>query len=232
MLDIIAYYIQMASRVTKRTVNRKVSPIVEPKEEETGKTVKQEKQEEEKVTKKIEMKLDTSSDESSESSSSESEDEVIEKPIPQITKFEVNEVNEAPQEVSREKEKKSVADFDHDEIRKLDVGLIHDTDVTTLLKILVVRGKDTYNPALWGGSQRLLRQLHCEFDDRRERDSRSNGGNYRGGRGGGRGGYYGNGRRYDDQNRQQRSTYDDQGKVDEDRIQRKPYFGRGGFMKK
>lgn len=78
-------------------------------------------------------------------------------------------------------EGKSIIEFDHDAIRKLDIGTIKLTDNMTLLKILIVRGKDEHNPSLWAGTQRLLRQLNCEFERKPnfERRGGNDGGNFR-----------------------------------------------------
>lgn len=109
---------------------------------------------------------------------------------------------------------KSITEFDYDEIRKTDVGSIKKFDNITLMKILVVRGHDEKNPAIWQAMQRLLKQVNCEFDplqqepvyqqrdfhqQRRDYDSRSQGrggfvprGGFNGNRGGfnqGRGGF-------------------------------------------
>jgi hypothetical protein len=112
---------------------------------------------------------------------------------------------------------KSITEFDYDEIRKVDVGSIKKLDNITLMKILVVRGRDEKNPAIWQAMQRLLKQVNCEFDplqpeptyqqrdsgfqnQRRDYDGRQQGGRggfvprsgFNGGRGGfnqGRGGY-------------------------------------------
>lgn len=64
--------------------------------------------------------------------------------------------------------KKSIVDFDHDEIIKLDTGKIKDTDSLTLLKILLTRGESDHNPALMYGTKRLLKQLNFEDDTPRE----------------------------------------------------------------
>lgn len=72
-----------------------------------------------------------------------------------------------------EEKKKSIIDFDQDEIKNLDTGIIKTTDNMTMLKILIVRGKNEHNPALWAGAQRLLRQLNCE-DDRSNRNDDDN----------------------------------------------------------
>lgn len=63
-------------------------------------------------------------------------------------------------------EKKSIIEFDHNEVRKMDVGAVKQISDIDMLKILLVRGEDSHNPALWGGSQRLLRQLNMEFRDK------------------------------------------------------------------
>lgn len=88
-------------------------------------------------------------------------------------KFEINE-HDTPKatSVASTIEPKSIVDFDHDEIRKFDVEHTKAIDDLMLLKILIVRGKDGHNPALWSGTQRLLRQLNFEVD-------RGNGGRFR-----------------------------------------------------
>lgn len=88
-------------------------------------------------------------------------------------KFETNE-HDTPKVVegASTTEPKSIIDFDHDEIRKFDVEHTKAIDDLMLLKILIVRGKDGHNPALWSGTQRLLRQLNFEVD-------RGNGGRFR-----------------------------------------------------
>lgn len=62
-------------------------------------------------------------------------------------------------------ENNSIVNFNHDDIKKIDIGKIKEIDNLTLLKILIVRGKNEYNPALWFGAQRLLRQLNCEEEE-------------------------------------------------------------------
>lgn len=108
---------------------------------------------------------------------------------------------------------KSITEFDYDEIRKIDVGSIKKFDNITLMKILVVRGRDEKNPAIWQAMQRLLKQVNCEFDplqqepayqqrdfqpQRRDYDSRNQGGRGgfvpRGGFNGNRGGFNQGGR--------------------------------------
>lgn len=119
----------------------------------------------------------------SESSSSDSEVEkeileeqnltdITKKPSSDAPKFETTEqlydaskqeqVKDIPKEAAAEP--KSITDFDHDEIRKIDTGIVKNINTMTLLKILIVRGKDNYNPALWAGTQRLLKNLNCEVE--------------------------------------------------------------------
>lgn len=76
--------------------------------------------------------------------------------------FEVNECTTTKPVPTPEK---SISEFDHAEVRKFDVKHTKDIDDMMLLKILLVRGKDGHNPALWSGSQRLLRQLNFEVDN-------------------------------------------------------------------
>lgn len=59
-------------------------------------------------------------------------------------------------------EKKSIVDFDFGLIRELDSKHTLNISDDMLLKILMVRGKDKYNPALNKGVERLLRQLNGE----------------------------------------------------------------------
>jgi len=59
-------------------------------------------------------------------------------------------------------EKKSIVDFDFGPIRELDSKHTLNISDDMLLKILMVRGKDKYNPALNKGVERLLRQLNGE----------------------------------------------------------------------
>lgn len=93
-------------------------------------------------------------------------------------------------------EKKSVTEFDYQEIRNKDVGEIKKLDSEDILKILITRGRDAKNSALWSGAMRLLKQISCEFDPLEQRGAfrhdfhqRSYEPSYRGGsRGGYRGG--------------------------------------------
>lgn len=59
-------------------------------------------------------------------------------------------------------DKKSIADFDYKDIRKLDSNITRNITDIDLLKILLVRGVDKYNPALKSGADHLLRQLNGE----------------------------------------------------------------------
>ena len=68
------------------------------------------------------------------------------------------------QSVAQVDDKKSIVDFEHGDIRRIDVGDVKKLDNLTLLKILLVRGRDEHNPSLWSGATRLLKQLNCEFE--------------------------------------------------------------------
>lgn len=89
---------------------------------------------------------------------------------------------------------KSIIEFEPSEVRNQDTGSIKLIDNMTLLKILIVRGKDEHNPALWAGAQRLLKQLNCETDNQRSMYRGERGNQFYGTRGRGsaqqRGGRY------------------------------------------
>lgn len=65
--------------------------------------------------------------------------------------------------------KNGVTDFDYAEIKKLDVGSVKNLDMMELVKILIVRGKESHNPALWSSCERLLKQLSGEQTQRERR---------------------------------------------------------------
>lgn len=125
-----------------------------------------------KITKKL-VKVEHSDDEIDQEHADERKlDEVVKK-MQLEDKFETNEqdtpkadesVSASASEPKNVTEPKSITDFDHDEIRKFDVEHTKAVDDLMLLKILIVRGKDGHNPALWSGTQRLLRQLNFEVD--------------------------------------------------------------------
>lgn len=56
----------------------------------------------------------------------------------------------------------SIANFNHDEVLPLENEVVKDLSFIQLLKVLVVRGSQNYNPALAAGAERLLRQLNRE----------------------------------------------------------------------
>lgn len=102
-------------------------------------------------------------------------------PSPQVIKSDEDKTDEIPakapllkfDDVFTEKKiqpnsSKSITEFDYDEIRKIDVGDIKKMDNITLMKILVVRGRDSGNSAIWQAMLRLLKQVNCEFDPLRE----------------------------------------------------------------
>jgi len=92
---------------------------------------------------------------------SDSEEEVCE-PVreddKQDDKFETNE----PSSEVGEKKIKSIIDFDSEEAQKYANKTIKEASIIEILKVLIVRGKDEHNPALWRGSERLLQQLNGE----------------------------------------------------------------------
>lgn len=136
-------------------------------------------------------------------SDEKSDDGVPEKEIDQPKPINFDDIFGQKSEPKKE-DKKSITDFDYNDIMKIDVGDVKKLTSDDLLKILIVRGKEGKNSSLWSGALRLLKQINCEFDpleqrgrppfqqrsyDHQQGDSFNNGG-YRGGyRGRGRGGY-------------------------------------------
>lgn len=57
---------------------------------------------------------------------------------------------------------KSVADFDRKVVETYEVKLVSELDIIELIKVLIVRGDESHNPALASGAEKLLRQLHRE----------------------------------------------------------------------
>lgn len=117
-----------------------------------------------KMTKK-QFKIENSDDDVEQELEEERTLDEVMKKMQIEDKFEINE-QERPKVVNgvSTSEPKSIIDFDHDEIRKLDIEHTKSIDDLMLLKILIVRGKDGHNPALWSGTQRLLRQLNFEVE--------------------------------------------------------------------
>lgn len=74
-------------------------------------------------------------------------------------------------------EPKSIADFDVNEIKKLDAEKTATISSFDLLKILSVRGDASHNPALRFGTLRLLKELNCERPPRNDNSQRSFRGN-------------------------------------------------------
>lgn len=97
----------------------------------------------------------------------------VEKPIEKpVDKFETVE-QDTPK--AEKPQPKSVIEFDYDEIKNFDATHTKDIDDFTLMRILIVRGKEHHNPAMWAGIQRLLKQLNGEFEDTGRNDSRFRG---------------------------------------------------------
>ena len=116
---------------------------------------------------------------------------------------------EAPQERKEvgtmQKPRKSVADFDYDEIRKMDTDKMTGISTQQLLMILTVRGHDQGNPTLKNGACNTLKAISFEHvpqqqqQHEREPYQQFGNNNMRGGMRGGRGGMRGGrgGRSYD-----------------------------------
>lgn len=64
--------------------------------------------------------------------------------------------------VDPSKKKKSVLEFDHNEINRLDKKVTKDLDNNTLLKILMVRGIKSSNPVLFNRSRGALLEINME----------------------------------------------------------------------
>ena len=123
--------VKKTSKIATKEVEPKVEIVVEPKSEKVEKESSESSTDyssaEEKPVPKVEVKL----------------------PTPIVNKFETNEApkQEVPKQEVPKPElpkpevvvPKSIVEFDHNEVRKLDIGLIKSTDITTLLKILIVR---------------------------------------------------------------------------------------------
>ena len=153
------------------------------------------------------------------------------------TKFETNDPQEP--EVAPVQKPKSIADFDSDEVEKLDVGAVKELDSVTLLKILIVRGKKVLNPTLWKGAQETLRRLNGEVSERPERpdfrnNRRDNGRNNRD-NGGGRGRFQPRNQEFTPRNQapqMQQTHEEDGGQMQErrdDGYRQQPHEFRGRF---
>lgn len=64
-----------------------------------------------------------------------------------------------------EKDKKSIVDFDYDEIAQMDDEELADYDTIELLKVVMVRGFTSKNPILWNRTKSLLKELNFEKPD-------------------------------------------------------------------
>jgi hypothetical protein len=73
--------------------------------------------------------------------------------------FEIKELKPAPKNII----KKSVANFDYEEIHELDKKNLSKYDTNMLLQILMVRGIKNHNPVLFHKSKNLLKTLNFEF---------------------------------------------------------------------
>ena len=157
----------MSTKVSKK-VSRKQQKVVDTSDE-SDKEIEKELEDKLKVEtpkvispKKSDDKFETTAD------SDEEKQDIVEKDDIQQEKCVAQ-----PTQTIQPTVTKSIVDFDQDEIKKYDDEHTKTVDDMTLLKILVVRGKDNHNPALWSGAQRLLKQLNFEIDG-------SNNGRYRG----------------------------------------------------
>ena len=121
-----------------------------------------------KITKKVEKVevvepvVTSDKEETKEEVDEHDYDEIVKKATEELkeVKFETNdpEVETPPQTKT-----KSIADFDYDDVERLDTGAVKALDSVTLLKLLIVRGKKVLNPTLWKGAQETLRRLNGEL---------------------------------------------------------------------
>ena len=79
-------------------------------------------------------------------------------------------------------QKQSIVNFDHDEVKALNKKKVEDVNNMELLKVLVVRGEESFNPALKKGVEKLMKMLNGEFLGPRRRFNPRQGGRGRGGR--------------------------------------------------
>jgi len=91
-------------------------------------------------------------------------DAIVKKTVEELNEMQF-ETNDPEVETPTQQPKtKSIADFDYDEVERLDVGAVKAVDSVTLLKLLIVRGKKVLNPTLWKGAQETLRRLNGELE--------------------------------------------------------------------
>jgi hypothetical protein len=57
----------------------------------------------------------------------------------------------------------SIANFDRKEVDEYETKVASELKIDQLLKLLIRRGEQQLNPALAKGSEKLLRQLNCEY---------------------------------------------------------------------
>lgn len=79
-------------------------------------------------------------------------------------------------------QKQSIVNFDHDEVKALNKKKVEDVNNMELLKVLVIRGEESFNPALKKGVEKLMKMLNGEFLGPRRRFNPRQGGRGRGGR--------------------------------------------------
>ncbi len=103
-------------------------------------------------------------------------------------------VSDEDKQVVAEKKATSVLDFNEGDIRKLNNEKFKEYDTNTLLKVLMVRGKDVQNPTIYDFAKNALLKLNFERPERHDQQEKSprKGRNDRGGRG--RGGFNNNSR--------------------------------------
>jgi hypothetical protein len=113
----------------------------------------------------VEKVVVTDEEETKEESEEENKyDAIVKKTVEELKEMQF-ETNDPEVETPTPQPKtKSIADFDYDEVERLDVGAVKAVDSVTLLKLLIVRGKKVLNPTLWKGAQETLRRLNGELE--------------------------------------------------------------------
>lgn len=92
----------------------------------------------------------------------------------QLNDNKVESENEQGSQVhTEEPKKKSILDFDRDEVSLLEHKKVSDLNLNDLLKVLIRRGEVNQNPVLGGGCKRLLKQINSERFDKTKKPPRS-----------------------------------------------------------
>jgi len=104
---------------------------------------------------------------------------------PKVKEEEIDWSEEAPDSEEEAKitvvvKKTSVADFDRSIVDTFEKKKVSELKIDELLKVLIVRGDKQLNPALSGGAEKLLRQLHREVLRPKKPKTRRSGNRYRG----------------------------------------------------